>query len=440
MKSKLIALALGLCLIPVGLPQAACSAIEKLPARTQPRAVIDDSEDEIEIANYAAMEAFARHRYTEAVSRLYECIAGLKGEDTGSYWLAVALSNLQVAATAAGDDKAAADARDQAHKIYQDLDFKLTGDATHLNAIPATALARKQGQQIIRQIHLDDNSAKTGEDKPTGDHVIYVLCMTLGEAAKKSGRLEQAENFFKRALLEAQAGKEDKEKHAASSIGALAAVYRYQKDFDKAQKTYQQAEQLIKAAYGEASTEYATILDNEAIFNEEMGKSASANELRQKALSVYEKNGPSVDLAITYGNIGGSALGTPRDLEKAELFLSRALDMFKKFLPADEPRIATIEDELGIVYFHRGDLDKAEQNQRAALASFEKYYGPYSLDTAATLSNLAATCYEKHDYKQFKSLMDRYVKVLQQVYGTDSPETKKAVQRYAHMMGSIKPE
>lgn len=396
-------------------------------------------QDEISRANDLAAASFAKNDCAGAVTHLRQAITGLQKEDPQSYWLGMVWKNLEFVAKKQADTTTAAEAAKNADAIFSKLHFTVQGQGKTLEPIPGSQKARKAGQQLIAQIHMPGQPS-AGDSESTGDQVVWLMCMNLGQAAKQSGQLNQAENFLKRAVQEAEAFPQDRDKNVAASTGALAAVYSYKGEYAEAERVYHQAEELIKKAYGENSRDYATVLDNEAVFYYKIKNYDKADELRTRALAVYEKNGPSMDLAIAYSNMGGGVLEKhdQSQLPKAEEYLTKAVEMYKKLVPADDPRVAVAKDMLGIIYLKQNKFEQAETIQKEALASFEKYYGPNSLDTAATLTNLTSTCFKRGKHEDAKKYMGRYVTIMTHVYGPDAPQTKAAMQRFSLLQNAIK--
>jgi tetratricopeptide (TPR) repeat protein len=76
-------------------------------------------------------------------------------------------------------------------------------------------------------------------------------------------------------------------------------------------------------------------------------------------------------LATSYRNLG-NLYSDKGELDKAENYYLKALEIFEKTLPTNHPNLATSYRNLGNLYSDKGELDKAENYYLKALEIFRK--------------------------------------------------------------------
>lgn len=214
----------------------------------------------------------------------------------------------------------------------------------------------------------------------------------LGNVEKDRGDLAKAEEYDRQALEIGQklapAGFD-----VATSLNNLGNVADFG-DLDKAEGYYRQALE-IRQKLAPASFDVAASVNNLGLVAWQRGDLAKAELYFRQGLAIREKLAPgSLDVAASLCNLGNVA-DDRGDLAKAEGYLHQALAIYEKFAPSSLD-VATILNNLGEVASHRGGLDKAEEHFHQALAIYEKL-APGSLDVAMSLSNLGEVARDRGD-------------------------------------------
>ena len=154
---------------------------------------------------------------------------------------------------------------------------------------------------------------------------------------------------------------------------------------ERAQALLQDALQLAKGE-GKRPLAVAKGLDNAGIDWYRIRQIATAEQLFQQALIIYEKNVPnSLEVAhVLYGL--GSVVAARGELVRSEQLFQQALAIYETLVP-NSLNVAGTLASLGNVAAARGELVRAEELYQQALAIQEKL-APNSLEVAYTLINL----------------------------------------------------
>ena len=169
-----------------------------------------------------------------------------------------------------------------------------------------------------------------------------------GLAAKKQGHLEEAEDFFRRALdvREETLGPDDPV--VARTLGQLGGVYADQRRYVEAETAYQRALAIQETAHGHRHVQVAAALS---------------------------------DLARLY-----QRLGRPWD---AVPLLESALEIEHGVWGPQHPNVAARLSALGALYRHEGQYDDAEPHLEEALFLREQAYARDHPETIGALTSLA---------------------------------------------------
>jgi len=132
----------------------------------------------------------------------------------------------------------------------------------------------------------------------------------------------------------------------------------------------------------------------------------------KRSLDITEKEfGPDhPDVATILNNLG-VLYRSEGDYDAAEPLYKRSLGIREKALGPDHPEVATSLNNLGVLYASKGDHEKAEPLYKRALAIREKELGPNHPEVAVTLSNLAVLYRVVHREKEAFELEKRAEKI-----------------------------
>ena len=93
-------------------------------------------------------------------------------------------------------------------------------------------------------------------------------------------------------------------------------------------------------------------------------------------------------------------------------------ELYYKLLPADNMYIASLENNLSLLYQELGDYAKAKECQLKALEISEKNHSDY--EVAVTCTNLAATCAQLEEREEFHQYALRSTEIFRRIGAVDS--------------------
>jgi CHAT domain-containing protein/tetratricopeptide (TPR) repeat protein len=175
---------------------------------------------------------------------------------------------------------------------------------------------------------------------------IYKRWQELFEAGNYPAALVEAQRY--EAEVKAQFG--INHPNYATSLNALAVLYKNQARYADAEPLYKRALAIYEKASGPNHPSVAVALNNLALLYETQGRYADAEPLFKRALAIHEKEGgPATalgNLAMLYAEQGRYADAEP--LEK------RALAIREKALGPDHPAVANSLNHLALLYDAQG--------------------------------------------------------------------------------------
>ena len=116
-----------------------------------------------------------------------------------------------------------------------------------------------------------------------------------------------------------------------------------------------------------------------------------------RALHIAEKNNDSIDVATSYNNIG-SVYYQKGDYDKALEYLNKALTIQKAKLGEEHTDVATSYNNIGSLYSKKGNYDKALEYLNKALTIRKAKLGDEHTDVATSYNNMGLVYSDKGDY------------------------------------------
>ena len=181
---------------------------------------------------------------------------------------------------------------------------------------------------------------------------------------------------------------------------------------ERAQALLQDALQLAKGE-GKRPLAVAKGLDNAGIDWYRIRQIATAEQLFQQALIIYEKNVPnSLEVAHVLYDLG-SVVAARGELVRSEQLFQQALAIYETLVP-NSLNVAGTLASLGNVAAARGELVRAEELYQQALAIQEKL-APNSLEVAYTLVNLGAVASDRGELARAEELYQQALAIFEQL-------------------------
>jgi tetratricopeptide (TPR) repeat protein len=235
-----------------------------------------------------------------------------------------------------------------------------------------------------------------------------VTMLNLGTVLRIESRYAEAEPLLAEALwtLEAESGPESLD--CARAASALAAVYRAWAKPVAAEPLAKRAWTILERTPSATRSDRATVVLLLAGIYMDERKDADLEALVR---------GVDDPLAVRVYNDLAAAAIRRGDLDRAESYASRALEMAPSALPESHPVRAAVLNNLAQVRRFQGRYLEAEQDYRAAIGIWEKAVGPRHPDTAKGMLNLAALNHERGREAAAEELYRRAAAIFAEAYG-----------------------
>lgn len=207
---------------------------------------------------------------------------------------------------------------------------------------------------------------------------------------------EQAEVFFKRALLIGEKVDGPEDPNTAATLQQLASLYQNTAQYGQAEDLYRRALAICEKSLGPEHLATAAILHELARLYQNKGRYRQAEVLYQRALRIKEHTeGP------------------------------------------DDPDTATTLHELARLYQAQAQYDKAEELYKRALHIKEKSLGVEHFSTASTLGSLGELSELRGEHEQAEDYYKRALAIFGRVPGDEYPATLTVLKNYARFLRKI---
>jgi len=160
-------------------------------------------------------------------------------------------------------------------------------------------------------------------------------------------------------------------------------------------------------------------LENAEIF---FGKALEIDE------KLFEKNHPNV--ARDVNNIA-MILQDKGDLAAALEYLNRSLEIDEKTFGKDNPEVATVVNNIAMVLKDKGDPDGALKYLYRALEVDEKTFGKDHPNVARDVNNIATVLQDKGDLDAALEYLNRALGIDEKTFGKDHPNVARDVNNIA---------
>ncbi len=190
--------------------------------------------------------------------------------------------------------------------------------------------------------------------------------------------------------------------------------------YELAVTEYERAAGFWRMAYGPASDDLATTLNNLAEVERLAGRYERAEKLYNESLAMREGSAVKSRLkqATTLSNLG-TMLRSQKQYERAQEAHERALAIRLGGLPDNHPDIANSLNNLGTVRQDRGDLEGAEAAYRKALTI--RQGNPPGEALASALNNLGTLLRKRNLLDEAFELIQRAQEVALPILGREHP-------------------
>lgn len=245
--------------------------------------------------------------------------------------------------------------------------------------------------------------------------LLSTALSNLAGVYRRQGRLEEAEQTYRRALTLAEENStEERELSIAILTNNLANVQRQRGNIDASEQMFRRALDLSTTLFGEDSPNVAAILTNLSRVLSLQGDLQEADRLSARAVALHRDLFPQTDYRIGFAlNVRTSILQLLGRLNDARASAEEALRLFQTNLGPQHPRTAGMHRTLAAVHREQNNLSQAAEHGTAALAAYRATFDSTHMSLAAARGELAATRTAQGQYDKAERLLQDAHRVLE---------------------------
>ncbi|MCK6606438.1 MAG: CHAT domain-containing protein [Ignavibacteriaceae bacterium] len=215
-------------------------------------------------------------------------------------------------------------------------------------------------------------------------------------------------------------------------INNLALFYNQLGDYTKAGPLFEQALKISRALHEGDDADLATMISNLASFYNRAGRFTEAEQLYLEAWEMRKRlfGTSHIDIANSLNNIAAFYKGRGR-IKEAEKLMSEALAMTKEVYILDNPEVAVCLNNLGLLYYDAGRHEEALPLLEEALSIRKNFFGQEHPEVATTLTNLASVYYEMKRYSETEAFLTEALDIRKKILNECHPDIPAAMNNLA---------
>jgi tetratricopeptide (TPR) repeat protein len=271
-----------------------------------------------------------------------------------------------------------------------------------------------RGNQVTARELLDSGAKRLQAGLKDQPATKAALLSTVGAVYDSLGQYQEAMPLLDEAL-QIQSQPED-----ASRIDTLLELGRARVgagDFAGAEAPLQEALHLAQKNTGASSVESGHALWALGMLRYQQGQVGEAKNLYIRSLGILDRSqAPQSDVSLVLGDLG-MVYTSEQQWTLARQSYERALDVDRRVLGDDHPRIAYRLQNLALVAQNTGDLKQAEALYVDALRREERAYGDRHPETVITKSNYGLLLQREGRLAEAEPLLRSVLDVRLSLYG-----------------------
>jgi len=277
-----------------------------------------------------------------------------------------------------------------------------------------------RGNQVTARELLDSGAKRLQAGLQDQPATKAALLGTVGAVYDSLGQYKEALPILTESLsLQPQA-------HDKSRIATLLELGRARwngGDLSGAEAPLQEALHLSQDNYGAASQESGRSLWALAQLRYQQGQLTEAKELYSHSLNILEStSAPATDVSALLDDLAQVYSGE-QQWPLAKQTYERALEIDRRVLGDDHPRVAMRLNNLAVVAQHIGDLKLAETLFRDAIRRDERAYGDQHPETGTARGNYGLLLQREGRLAEAEPLLRSALDVQLKLYGPDNYNT-----------------
>jgi eukaryotic-like serine/threonine-protein kinase len=274
-----------------------------------------------------------------------------------------------------------------------------------------------RGNLVTARELLDSGAKRLQAELQDQPATKAALLGTVGAVYDSLGQYKEALPILTEALaLQPQAH----DKSRISTLLELGRAHWNAGDLSGAEAPLQQALHLSQYNYGAASQESGRSLWALAQLRYQQGRFAEAKDLYNRSLGILEDtSAPATDVSALLDDLA-QLYADEQQWALAKQTYERALEIDRRILGDDHPRVAMRLNNLAVVAQHIGDLKLAETLFRDAIRRDERAYGDQHPETGSARGNYGLLLQREGRLAEAEPLLRNALDVQLKLYGPDN--------------------
>jgi eukaryotic-like serine/threonine-protein kinase len=273
-----------------------------------------------------------------------------------------------------------------------------------------------RGNQVTARELLDSGAKRLRAGLKDQPATKAALLSTVGTVYDSLGQYQDALPLLDESLqLQAQA-------HDTSRIDTLLELGRARigaGDLQGAETPLQQALHVAQSVAGTSSVETGHALWALGMLRYQQGQISQAKDLYLRSLDILQSSrAPPTDISPVLSDLATAYISNQQWPEAKQSY-EQALEIDRRVLGDDHPKVAFRLQNLAIVAQNMGDLKQAEQLYRDALQREERTYGDRHPETAITKGNYGLLLQHEGRLAEAEPLLRDAVAIPLSLYGAE---------------------
>ncbi len=277
--------------------------------------------------------------------------------------------------------------------------------------------AENRGNQVTARELLDSGAKRLQAALQDQPGTKAALLATVGAVYDSLGQYHEAVPILQESLML------QRESHDRSHVDTLIELGRAHAnagDMNAAEAPLDEALHRAQTDFGASSLETGRALWAMGRLRQQQSRFPDANDLYQRSLAIFESlDAPATDIASLLDDLA-QVYGRQQQWALAKQTYERALDIDRRILGDDNPRVATHIHNLAVVAQSMGDLKKAESLYRDAIVRQERAYGGNHEETVRARGNYGLLLQREGRLEEAEPLLRSALAMSLDRYGPDN--------------------
>jgi serine/threonine protein kinase/Tfp pilus assembly protein PilF len=274
-----------------------------------------------------------------------------------------------------------------------------------------------RGNQVTARELLDSGAKRLQAGLHDQPATKAALLSTVGAVYNSLGQYKEALPLLTESLaLQAQS----RDTTRVATLLELGSARSHASDLNGAEGPLQEALHLSQSDFGASSQESGRSLWALGKLRYRQGRFVDAKELYNRSLNVLENSGaPPTDVSALLDDLA-QVYADEQQWALAKQTYERALEVDRRVLGDDHPRVAMRLNNLAVVAQNMGDLKLAETLFRDAIRRDERAYGDQHPETGAARGNYGLLLQREGRLPEAEPLLRSALDIVLKLYGPDN--------------------